>query len=62
MVNDASTLSSLRLGSPFDYGARGFNVNTLLPLVEFSKGDANQKFPFHFLVSREQSPPFYNFF
>ena len=36
----------LRLGSPFDYGARGFNVNTLLPLVEFSKGDANQKFPF----------------
>src|SRR3989338_713312 len=38
----------LGLGSPFDYGARGFNVNTLLPLVEFSKGDANQKFPFHF--------------
>jgi hypothetical protein len=39
----------LRLGSLFDYGARGFNVNTLLPLVEFSKGDANQKFSFlHF--------------
>ena len=38
----------LRLGSPFDYGARGFNVNTLLPLVEFSKGDANQKLPFLF--------------
>jgi hypothetical protein len=38
----------LRLGSSFDYGARGFNVNTLLPLVEFSKGDANQKFPFLF--------------
>ena len=38
----------LRLGSPFDYGARGFNVITLLPLVEFSKGDANQKLPFLF--------------
>lgn len=36
----------LRLGSPFDYGAGGFNVNTLLPLVEFSKGDATQTFPF----------------
>ena len=46
---------ALRLGSPFDYGARGFNVNTLLPLVEFSKGDANQKFPFHsFSASRRR--------
>jgi hypothetical protein len=38
----------LRPRSPFDYGARGFNVITLLPLVEFSKGDANQKLPFLF--------------
>ena len=42
----------LRLGSPFDYGARGFNVNTLFPLVEFSEGDANQKFPFLFFPLR----------
>ena len=35
-------------GRRFDYGARGFNVITLLPLVEFSNGDANQKLPFLF--------------
>jgi len=46
----------LRLGSPFDYGARGFNVNTLLPLVEFSKGDANPKISFpSFRLSAEGS-------
>ena len=44
----------LRLGSLFDYGARGLNVITLLSLVEFSKGDANQKFPFLLFAFRRR--------
>ena len=41
-------------GRRFDYGARGFNVNALLPLVEFSNDDANQKFPFLFFAFRRR--------
>jgi len=44
----AQTALHCASGRRFDYGARGFNVITLLPLVEFSNGDANQKLPFLF--------------